>query len=339
MRHIPVLLQQIIEGLNLSEIKSGAAKSTGAAKGAGKAAQGLPIIIDCNLGDGGHSEAIIKELSGNVHLIGVDLDPEAIERAKANIEAMVKSEKAKDSSFASPKLTFIQDNFRNLQKNIIDLQSKGELPADIKADAILFDLGISSYEIEESGRGFAFKKDEPLLMTFGQSDTYAFNASDIVNTWEEQSIADIIFAYGEDKFSRRIAKKIVEERAKAPIATTSKLAEIIKSAYPSGARHGKTHPATKTFQALRITVNDELQSIKDVLPQAVELLKEEGRLAVISFHSLEDRIVKNFFKESADQGLLQILTKRPLVPEEDEVKINPRSRSSKLRIAQKTVSR
>jgi 16S rRNA (cytosine1402-N4)-methyltransferase len=129
MRHIPVLLQQIIEGLNLSEIKNGAVK---------------PIIIDCNLGDGGHSEAIIKELSGNVHLIGVDLDPEAIERAKLNIEAMVKAQKANDSSFESPTLTFIQDNFRNLQKNIDDLQTKGGLPTDFKADAIMFDLGISS---------------------------------------------------------------------------------------------------------------------------------------------------------------------------------------------------
>ncbi len=339
MRHIPVLLQQIIEGLNLSEIKNGSATLvSGAAKVAGASKSTKPIVIDCNLGDGGHSEAIIKELSGNVHLIGVDLDPEAIERAKVNIEAMVKTQKANDPSFESPTLTFIQDNFRNLQKNIDDLQTKGELPADFKADAIMFDLGISSYEIEESGRGFAFKKDEPLLMTFGQSDTYSFNASDIVNTWEEESIADIIFAYGEDKFSRRIAKKIVEERAKEPIKTTAKLAEIIKFAYPSGARHGKTHPATKTFQALRITVNDELQSIKDALPQAVELLKEGGRIAVISFHSLEDRIVKNFFKESSDQGLLQILTKRPLVPEADEVKINPRSRSSKLRIAQKQIT-
>jgi 16S rRNA (cytosine1402-N4)-methyltransferase len=339
MRHIPVLLQQIIEGLNISEIKDRCAKE-------GR----LPVIIDCNLGDGGHSEAIIRELEGRVHLVGVDLDPEAIMRARKNINDMVIEEKKQNQNFQQPKLTFIQDNFRNLQKNIQNLQVKGELlsTGDVsmasdedpkegfKADAILFDLGISSYEIEESGRGFAFKKDEPLLMTFGESSAYSFTASDIVNTWDEENIADIIYAYGEDRYSRRIAKRIVEEREKAPITTTAKLADIIKSSYPSIARYGKIHPATKTFQALRIAVNDELQSIKDALPQAVELLRSSARLTVISFHSLEDRIVKNFFKESSESGQLKILTKKPIVPDEEEIKNNPRSRSSKLRIAEKT---
>ena len=321
MRHIPVLLQKIIDGLNL------------------RVSNEKVFFIDCNLGDGGHSEAVIKSLRGNVHLIGIDLDPDAISRANQNIQKCIEIESSKDATFKKPTLTFIQDNFRHLQKNIDDLVAKGQLEGFQKADAILFDLGISSYEIDESGRGFSFKKDEPLLMTFGQKEKYAFTAYDIINDWDEENIANIIYAYGEDRLSKRIAKRIVEKRQESPIKTTLQLAEIVKGAYPASLRYGKIHPATRTFQALRIAVNDELQSIKEALPQAVNLLKENGRICIISFHSLEDRIVKNFFKENSDSGQLEILTKKPIVPSDDEININPRSRSSKLRIAERTDKR
>lgn len=334
MRHIPVLLQNILEGLNIDSLKQ---------------SKSVPVVIDCNLGDGGHSEEIIASLNGKVHLIGFDLDPNAIQRATENIEKRVKEEIKKDKSFSKPTLTFINENFRTL-KNMMTNQGVEQV------DAILFDLGISSYELEESGRGFSFQKDEPLRMTFGDPAKHPFTAWDIVNTWDEEHIADIIYAYGEDKFSRRIAKAILEKRENKPIETTKELAEIVKLAYPGFARHGRIHPATRTFQAIRIAVNDELRSIEDALPQAVELLRTGGRLAVISFHSLEDRIIKNFFRKSsgrladadidhgtdymsddkdAETPTLKLLVKKPITPDEDEISINPRSRSSKLRIAEK----
>ncbi|HEY1037548.1 MAG TPA: 16S rRNA (cytosine(1402)-N(4))-methyltransferase RsmH [Candidatus Paceibacterota bacterium] len=319
MRHVPVLLQSILDGLNIDSMKASVSSK-------------VPVVIDCNLGDGGHSEEVVVALKGNVHVIGFDLDPNAIQRATANIERRVAEEKQKDSSFADPKLTFINQNFRTLKKAVSDHRA---LATGETADAILFDLGISSYEIDESGRGFSFQRDEPLSMTFGTPETYAFTAYDIVNTWEEESIADIIYAYGEDTFSRRVAKAIVAARAEKAIETAKQLADIVRQSYPGFARNGRTHPATKTFQALRIAVNDELRSIHEAMPQAVELLKPEGRLAVISFHSLEDRIIKNFFKEQSDEGTIKILTKKPEVPSDEEIAANPRSRSSKLRIAEK----
>lgn len=327
MRHIPVLLQQVLSGLNISELNTLGKK---------------PVVVDCNLGDGGHSEEIIKALRGDVTLIGFDMDPEAIERATANIAAMVKKEKSADTTFAEPKLILVNDNFRNLKAALSNIEL--EAGKAVVADAILFDLGISSYEIDESGRGFSFKRDEPLAMTFGKVESHTFNAYDIVNTWDEENIADIIFGYGEDKFSRRIAKVICEHRENiakdgtktgAPIKTTAELAELVRKAYPGFARHGRVHPATKTFQALRIAVNDELRSIEEVLPQAFEILGTGKRLAVITFHSLEDRIVKRFFKEKVDNDEANAITKKPIIPEDSEVEVNPRSRSSKLRIVEK----
>jgi 16S rRNA (cytosine1402-N4)-methyltransferase len=320
MRHIPVLLQQVLSGLKLDEL------------------QGLQkekiVFVDCNLGDGGHTEQVIKKLHGKLHAIGFDMDSKEILRASTHVQARVGEEKKKDPFFSNPELQFIQANFTALKVTL----------ADLKVDAILFDLGISSYEIEESGRGFSFRLDEPLQMTFGSIESHTFTAYDIVNSWEEENIADIIFGYGEDTFSRRIAKAIVEHRVRVAkdgtitgqaIKTTSELAEIIKKAYPGFARNGRIHPATKTFQALRIAVNDELRSIESALPQAFEVLKEGGRLAVITFHSLEDRIVKRYFKEKVESGEAKAITKKPIIPDEEEVKVNPRSRSSKLRIIEK----
>ncbi len=375
MRHKPVLLQEILENLKLP--KGG-------------------VYIDCNLGDGGHTQAVIETLDGDVTAIGFDLDQDAIKRATENI--------ASSNAFsAKTTLKLFRKNFRTLKETLSKeglLKSKeGASGEDGSvepfADAILFDLGISSYEIDESGRGFSFQKDEPLSMTFGKSKRTAgnapvtdsgdgaqeseidheFTAYDIVNTWQEENIAGIIYAYGEDKYSRRIAKAIVDKRealkkavayesrdknkANEDIAagiggiqTTTELAEIIKGAYPAFARFGKTNPATRTFQALRIAVNDELRALQDALPQALEVLKPGGRLLVISFHSLEDRIVKQFFKEKsgeergeedliyggfkpAQEAEIRMISKKPITPSEAEIKENPRSRSSKLRIVEK----
>lgn len=369
MRHIPVLLKEILQGLNIP--KGG-------------------VYVDCNLGDGGHSEAVIESLGGDVTVIGFDLDKDAITRAKENIKNSLSAKNSAQPAIAknfdiNKKLYLFRKNFRTLEETISKASIDGVKDADDSAegiaDAILFDLGISSYELEESGRGFTFQKEEPLKMTFGNAGApvkngsanaseaddnvdHAFTAYDIINTWQEENIADIIYAYGEDKYSRRIAKAIVERRealkkefadanddkssavqsiaegadavnANAGIATTTELADIIKKAYPSFARFGKIHPATRTFQALRIAVNDELRAIQDALPQAMRVLKPGGRLAVISFHSLEDRIVKRFFKAEADNGTAQIITKRPIAPSEEERLANPRSRSSKLRILEK----
>ena len=359
MRHKPVLLQEILENLNLP--KGG-------------------VYIDCNLGDGGHTQAVIESLGGDVTAMGFDLDQDAIKRATENITSS-------NAFSAKTTLKLFRKNFRTLKETLSEeglIQNREDGSIEPFADAILFDLGISSYEIDESGRGFSFQKDEPLSMTFGKSkrtvvdgeeSDHEFTAYDIVNTWQEENIADIIYAYGEDKYSRRIAKAIVDKReafkkavayesrdknkANEDIAagiggiqTTTELAEIIKGAYPAFARFGKTNPATRTFQALRIAVNDELRALQDALPQALEVLKPGGRLLVISFHSLEDRIVKQFFKEKsgeergeedliyggfkpAQEAEIRMITKKPITPSEAEIKENPRSRSSKLRIVEK----
>ncbi|MEI6057585.1 MAG: 16S rRNA (cytosine(1402)-N(4))-methyltransferase RsmH, partial [bacterium] len=215
------------------------------------------------------------------------------------------------------------------------------------ANRIMIDLGLSSDQFETSGRGFSFQKNEPLLMTFKSprveslatektnSGDYVLTARDIVNTWEEENIADIIFGYGDERYSRRIARVIVESRAERPIETTFDLVDIIKRATPTKYHHGKIHPATKTFQALRITVNDEIGALKDGLVKGFERLAVGGRMAIISFHSIEDRLVKNYYREQVAAGRGTILTKKPLTACAQEVSENPRSRSAKLRIIEK----
>ena len=200
----------------------------------------------------------------------------------------------------------------------------------------MLDLGLSSDQFETSGRGFTFKNDEPLLMTFKKNpDQGDLTAYQIVNTWEEENIADVIYGYGEEKYSRRIAKAIVNYREKKAIEKTSELVEIISNSVPVFYKRGRIHPATRTFQALRIAVNDELNTLKRGLERGFARLASGGRIAVISFHSLEDRIVKNFNKEKEELEQARIITKKPIVPSEDEVRENPRSRSAKLRILEK----
>ncbi len=304
MRHTPVLLKQVVDEL---AIKKGS------------------IFVDCNLGDGGHSEEVLKRTKGDVTIIGIDLDPEALKRAKDNLE--------KHASKKQSKIHYCQDNFANIAELVREALEK--VTAGSSVDAVLFDLGLSSYELEEGGRGFSFKSEDPLEMTFGARDKYNFTAADIVNNWSVDQIETIIKSYGEEKFAGRIARRIVETRDESPIKTAKQLADLIRSTYPSMLRFGRIHPATKTFQALRMAVNDELTTLSQGLEGAVQILKPKGRLAVISYHSLEDRIVKQYFKKEEEEGKVYIITKKPIVPSEEEMKENPRSRSAKLRIIEK----
>lgn len=264
------------------------------------------VYLDGTLGSGGHAE---YALSKGAHIIGLDQDAEAIERSKKRLTGG----------------TFIQENYRNLDIALDSVNIE-------KIDAFMLDLGLSSDQFETSGRGFTFQKDEPLLMTFKKNPTEEdLTAKEIVNTWDEENIADIIYGYGDERYARRIAKAIVESR---PIETTFELVEAVKLGTPSAYHRGRIHPATKTFQALRITVNDEINTLKEGLKKGFERLHVGGRMAVISFHSIEDRVTKRFFKEK--QGEAQILTKKPIVPSDEEKVRNPRSRSAKLRIIEKT---
>jgi 16S rRNA (cytosine1402-N4)-methyltransferase len=286
----------------------------------------LPWYLDGTLGGAGHALAITQAFKGNVNVIGLDRDQQAVERAELLFKE--KEEGSKEKGGSEGKAIFECASFRDLDK-ILDKNGIQSV------DLILFDLGISSDELEDSGRGFSFMKDEPLMMTLGDPASYAFTARDIVNGWKEEDIANVIFAYGEERFARRIARAIVAYREKKQIETTMELAEIVKTGVPGFARRGKLNPATKTFQALRIAVNDELEALKEGLAKGYGRLSSGGRMAVISFHSLEDRIVKEFFREKAASDGSIILTKRPTIAGDQEVAENPRSRSAKLRILEK----
>jgi 16S rRNA (cytosine1402-N4)-methyltransferase len=274
------------------------------------------VVVDCTLGEGGHSERLITDASGDVVLVAIDLDSNAIERAKKRLDC-----------FGCQKF-FYHGNFSD-----IDLALKN---AGLnKADKIIADLGLSSYQLDISGRGFSFRKEEPLLMTFkddpGESDVTAY---DVVNYWSEESLADIIFGFGEERAARKIAKAIVLARDKKPISNTSELAEIIKSVLP---KQSKIDPATKTFQAIRMAVNKEVENLKILLEKGFALLNKGGRMAVISFHSIEDRIVKVFSKAKEEEGAVKILTKKPILSGKEERLLNRRSRSAKLRVFEKVV--
>jgi 16S rRNA (cytosine1402-N4)-methyltransferase len=275
------------------------------------------VVVDCTLGAGGHTEEVCRRFGASVKIIGLDLDQDAINRSEERLEKM------------GCDTTFHLSNFRDFDKVLESLDLK-------EVDGFLLDLGFSSYQIEDSGRGFSFKRDEPLSMTLKRDVTENdFTAEMIVNTWSEESIANILYGYGNERFSRRIAREIVESREKMPIKTTTDLVTVIERAVPFFYKKGRIHPATKSFQALRIAVNDELGALEEFLEKGFDHLKSEGRMAVISFHSLEDRIVKNFFKIKKEEGEAIILTKKPIIPGDDELMENPRSRSAKLRTLQK----
>ena len=294
--HIPVLLKESIEYLNP---KAG------------------DTIVDGTINGGGHSEEILKIIGENGRLVGIDQDDEVLNKLR---------EKWKDRK----NVLLARDNFRNLDQVLETLKIE-------KANGVLLDIGVSSGQIDESGRGFSFQKDEPLLMTMKANiEPDDLTAKEIVNNWDEKELADAIWQYGEERFSRRIAKNIIKRRKLKPIETTFELVDVIRESVPGIYRNNRRiNCATRTFQSLRITVNDELGALKEGLEKAMAKLKDGGRLTVISFHSLEDRIVKNYFKEISAMGEGKIITKKPIVPTEEEVKNNPRSRSAKLRAIEK----
>ncbi len=296
MIHKTVLLQEAIDWLN---IKS------------------RDIFVDGTLGGGGHSEEVYKRFGDAIVMIGIDLDPDALARTLARLGDQGSSVK------------YAQGSFRNIDTIVRDL----EYPT---VDKILLDIGLSSNQFEDSGRGFSFQKDEPLIMSFKKDLTENdLTARDIVNNWDRENIQAILEGYGEEKFAWKISHAIVKAREVKPIETTFELVEIVKSATPKFYHTRKIHPATKTFQALRITVNDEIESLKDGITKGFEILNPLGRLAVISFHSLEDRVVKQFFNTMIDVKRGKRVMKKPIVPSEQEVEENPRSRSAKLRIIEK----
>jgi len=270
-------------------------------------------FIDATVGEGGHTMSILERTSPNGKLLGIDWSPEIIENCKLKIKSFKK------------RAILVCDNFANLK----EIVKRERFPA---VSGILFDLGMSSWHLTEAGRGFSFSKNGPLDMRYSPQNP--LTAEKIVNYWSKLEIEKILREYGEERFAQKIAEKIIETRTK-PIKTTFQLVEIIKKAVPSGHQHQKIHFATRTFQALRITVNDELNNSEKAFPQALEILKPGGRLVIISFHSLEDRIVKNFYRSRSPIDL-KMLTKKPVRPQKEEIEINPRARSAKLRACQKS---
>ncbi|MBX2866921.1 16S rRNA (cytosine(1402)-N(4))-methyltransferase RsmH [Candidatus Kaiserbacteria bacterium] len=270
------------------------------------------FVVDATLGAGGHSAEILSHLGKKGMLIALDADKEAVRLAEelfAGVET---------------KTQFVNANFKDID-TVLD---------GLKVDAILADLGwrIEQFAGLAGEKGFSFLKDEPLLMTYGNPEDYPFTAKDIVNEWSLESVANVIKGYGEEKFARRIARAVVEKREESPIETSGQLAEIVRSAVPSFYRFGRIDAATKTFQALRIAVNDELGILEEFIDKSLAGLKPGGRLAIITFNSLEDRIVKKTFRSCKDEGVGELGTKKPIAPSEDEVRHNPRARSAKLRI-------
>src|SRR3989344_757409 len=285
------------------------------------------VIVDGTFGGGGHSAEICKRQKGHakgqasVKIIAIDQDQGALEIGK---------EKFKDLGCD---ISFHNTNFRNLDE-VLKSEKVGSV------DGVILDIGLSSDQLENSGRGFSFMKDEPLLMTFQKSmkenpSSEGLTAKDIVNNWSEESLKKIIYGYGEEKFSGRIARGIVEARKRADLETTFDLVSAIEAVVPGMYKRSRIHFATRTFQALRIAVNDELGALSEGLRKSFDALGSGGRMSVISFHSLEDRIVKRFYKEKEKEGLAKIINKKPIISGEAELKSNPRARSAKLRILEK----
>ncbi len=273
-------------------------------------------VIDATLGASGHAKAICELLGKEGVFIGIDADQTAIDN----------SELSKLES--GPKIHLVNDNFTNIDQILSTLNIK-------EVDAILADLGWRSEQFSEGKKGFSFGSDDPLLMTYGDPQDYLFTADDLVNGWKEEDIANVLYGYGEERASRRIAKAIVKERAKRPIKTASQLAKIIEGAIPKINRKSKVHPATKSFQAIRIAVNDEFNKLETFIDKAVDHLSPNGVMAIISFHSLEDRIVKLKFRELANTDEFELLTKKPITATDQELQDNQRARSAKLRALKK----
>lgn len=305
-QHTPVLMDEV---LSLLALKPGM------------------TVIDCTTGGGSHSYAMLKEILPGGRLIGLDQDTTALEAARRRLAELG------------------EENFRLIHSNFINLDQVRESLGGLQADAILMDLGVSSYQLDEGSRGFSYQQSGLLDMRMDQTAAIP-TAEDIVNQWPEAELARIIWEYGEERWGKRIAQFIAEARRQTPIRTTDELVSIIKKAIPAGARQEGPHPAKRTFQALRIAVNGELEILARAVTSAVKALKPGGRIGIITFHSLEDRIVKNTFRELA-QGCVcpknipicqcnqtsqgKVLTSKPILPSERELEQNPRARSAKLR--------
>lgn len=281
------------------------------------------IYIDATVNGGGHTRAIADHVGETGRVIGIDLDEDLIERLRSRNE----QEGRKN-------IELVGGNYADLGSTLERLgYDKVDSRRNVGVDGILFDLGFSSYHVDGSGRGFSFLRDEPLDMRYDPVRN-ELTAEQIINTWSEQAIEDIIRTLGQDRYSRQIASRIVSERKKKRIGTTALLAEIIRRSIPHRWLM-RIHPATRTFQALRMAVNDELGNIERAMGAAMEKLNPGGKMIAISFHSLEDRIVKLFFQKSKRGGTLEVLTPKPLKPSNREITVNPRARSAKLRAARK----
>ena len=306
-KHKSVLLQECIDGLNIRKNK---------------------IYVDGTLGGAGHSKEIAKKLENTGMLIGIDRDEEALQVAKDRLK-----------EFSNIK--YVHDNHDNIKQILEQNDIDG-------VDGILLDLGVSSYQIDEASRGFSYMKEASLDMRMDKTQT--LTAEEVVNTYKEEELARIIYEYGEEKFSRQIARKICEERTQNKIETTKQLVEIIEKAIPAYAKNKEGHPAKRTFQAIRIEVNNEIQPLYDTVMNSIKALNSGGRLCIITFHSLEDRAVKNAYTDALGkctcpkelpycvcnkETLGKIITKKPILPTEQETEENSRSRSAKLRIFEK----
>ena len=306
MEHISVLLNESIESLNINPDG---------------------IYVDATLGGGGHSSEILKRLSSKGHLYSFDVDDYSIMRAKEKLESTGKTN-----------YTIIKSNFENLKEELNNL-------GIYEVDGVLYDLGVSSFQFDMPEKGFSYNYDAKLDMRMDSSLT--ISAWNIVNEFSYKEIADILYKYGDEIYSREIAKKIVSERETKPINTTFELVDVIKKALPNKELNKKGHPAKKSFQALRVKVNRELDVLESSLRQAIEITKSGGRIAVIDFVPLEDKIVKNVFKEGyteitaknlpvvLKEATLKRITKKPILPSEDEIKENRRSHSAMLRVVEK----
>jgi 16S rRNA (cytosine1402-N4)-methyltransferase len=273
-------------------------------------------ILDCTVGYGGHAEALLQNSAPTMRLIGLDRDASAIDFCRQRLVRF------------GERVVLRKGNYRDLKRYLAEAGVS-------TVDGVLFDLGASSPQLDDPSRGFSFLQDGPLDMRMDR--TVGMTAAELVNESPEDRLADILYQYGEERYARRIARAIVRERARQPIETTRALASIITKAVPSAYRTGRIHCATRTFQALRIAVNHELETLESSLRDAVEMLTPGGRICAISFHSLEDRLVKHTFRSLAKGAgaQLSVLSKKPILPTEEECRVNPRSRSAKLRIAER----
>lgn len=309
-KHETVLLHKTVDGLDI--------KPDG-------------VYVDCTLGGAGHAQYLLDQLGPQGHLYAFDQDMTAINNAKLKLADYVEK----------GQVTFIHQNFRHLK------QALEELGID-QVDGIYYDLGVSSPQLDVAERGFSYGQEARLDMRMNQEQ--ALSAYEVVNDWPYEDLVHILYRYGEEKFAKRIARAIEERRAQQPIETTTELAEIVKTAIPAATRRTGGHPAKRSFQAVRIAVNDELGAVEDSLEQALTLLKPEGRISVITFHSLEDRLVKQLFKEVSQgpevprglpvlpgqmQALFGLVNRKPIVASPEELEANNRSRSAKLRILRK----